>query len=558
MKLAIVSIFTLGILFAFLLSIILGVLYFLGKLDLLFSIIFTGIIFFLQWLISPYFSDIIYRWFYKLKWISFEDLERGDMEVAEFIKKTCNKYKIKIPKIGFIDDNNPQIFCYGSAAFNARIVFTSGIFTYLNTEERKAVFGHELGHIVHRDFIIMTIAAFLLSLLYHISQALFKSIRNTSQAPSRGSRSNRGGIAIILGVVSYIFYLIGTYILLWLSRTREYYADEFSAKETNNTDALASALIKIAYGIIARPEEKKQRELMHGTRTLGIMDFKAAKGIGLAYINGLKLRSWEPIEKILLFDLKNPWAFIYELGSSHPLTAKRIKRLEKVKNVTMFDFERIDKKYPIDTKLLHANFLRDIFFIFLPPIFILTSFSLIILLSFLNLVTLPFTLPQLIILLFVGVGIMIILKTTYLYPEEEPKKTNLLELMGDVYASPIRGKAVEIDGEIVGRGIPGLILSEDMMLQDDTGLVYLNYEGIFPLFSNLVFALFKLDKLIGQKVKIRGWFVRDLAPRISLKEIVVEGKIIKSRARTLGIISGIIMILLSLILFIVFYYFKVF
>jgi hypothetical protein len=35
---------------------------------------------------------------------------------------------------------------------------------------------------------------------------------------------------------------------------------------------------------------------MQGTRTLGIMDFKAAKGIGLAYIACLKLKSWEPIQ----------------------------------------------------------------------------------------------------------------------------------------------------------------------------------------------------------------------------------------------------------------------
>jgi hypothetical protein len=70
--------------------------------------------------------------------------------------------------------------------------------------------------------------------------------------------------------------------------------------------------------------------------------------------------------------------------------------------------------------------------------------------------------------------------------------------MGDVYASPIRGTRVELNGVIVGRGIPGLIFSEDMMFQDETGLIYLNYEGLIPFLSNLVFAILKLEKLIGK------------------------------------------------------------
>jgi Zn-dependent protease with chaperone function len=541
MKLALASIFTLGILFAFLLAIIAGVLYALRIIEIWFLIIFTAVIFFLQWLLSPYISDIIFQWLYKLKWIGIEGLEKKDKKVADFIKETCRKNKIKIPKIGFIDDDNPQSFCYGSAAFNARLIFTEGIFTYLDTEERKAVFGHELGHIVHRDFIIMTLAAFLVALLYHVSQVLL-----------RAKEDRERGKAAIIGVVAYIFYLIGTYVLLFLSRIREYFADEFSVKATNNSDALASALIKIAYGIIARPDEKRQVELMQGTRTLGIMDFKAAKGIGLTYLACLKLKSWEPIQKTFLFDLKNPWAFIYELNSSHPLVAKRIRRIEKIKDVKAFDFDKIEK-YPIDRKRLYTTFFKDIFFEFL-PLFFFVLFSAFSVLLFLKLITLPLTLIHLFSIFFIGLGLSIVAKTLYRYSVALPKKSNILELMGDVYASPIRGTLVELDGKIVGRGIPGLILSEDMMFQDKTGLIYLNYEGLIPFFSNLVFAIFKLEKLVGKSCKVFGWFIRGLSPRIELKTILTEGKEIKSWVRFLGIIVGVAIVLIGVFIFLLSYF----
>jgi Zn-dependent protease with chaperone function len=534
MKLALASIFTLGILFTFLLAIIAGALYSLGIIEIWFVIVLTGIIFFLQWLLSPYISDIIYRWLYRLKWIGIEGLEEKDKKVADFVKEICRKNKIKVPKIGFIDDDNPQAFTYGSAAFNARLVFTEGIFTYLDTEERKAVFAHEIGHIVHRDFIIMTFAAFIISMLYHISQVLIRA----------RSREKEAGYAKIIGFVAYIFYFIGTYILLFLSRIREYYADEFSVKATNNSDALAQALIKVAYGIIARPEEKKQTELMQGTRTLGIMDFKAAKGIGLTYLACLKLKSWEPIQKAFLFDLKNPWAFIYELNSSHPLVAKRIKRIEKIKDVKAFDFDKIEK-YPIDKKKLYTNFFKDIFFEFL-PLFPFVLFPTFILLVLFNVITLPFSIIHLLGMFFVGLGLSIIAKTFYRYTSATHKKSNILDLMGDVYASPIRGIPVELEGVIVGRGIPGLILSEDMMLQDKTGITYLNYEGLVPFFSNLIFAIFKLERLVGKECKVFGWFIRGLSPRIELKSILVEGKEIKSWIRFWGILIGIFIILVGI------------
>jgi len=535
MSLVFASIFTLGILFAFVLGIISAILSFFGIVKIWILISITAAIFFLQWLISPYLSDLVFRWFYKLRWINIEGLEILDKEVSNFVKETCKKNKIKIPKIGFIDDDNPQAFCYGSAAFNARVVVTKGIFTYLNTEERKAVLGHEFGHIVHRDFIIMSLAAFLIAFLYHLFRFLV------------GSRSSKGrsDVLVLVGVVAYILYWIGTYLLLFLSRIREYFADEFSVKATDNSDAMASALIKIAYGIIARPDEEKQLDLMYATRTLGILDFKAAKGIGLTYLLCVKLKSWEPIQKAFLFDLKNPWAFIYEINSSHPLVAKRIRRIEKIKDVKAFDFNEIEKKYYIDNKKLYANFFKDMFFEFL-PIALFLCFFLVMILYSLKVFIIPFEL--FFSLFFICLGMSIVGKTIYRYPSKPPEKTTILELMEDVYASPIRGKPVELEGRIVGRGIPGLIFSEDMMFQDKTGLIYLNYEGLIPFFSNLVFAIFKIQKFVGKDVKAYGWFIRGLRGRLELKSLYIEGKEVKSWVKFLGIAASIPLFLIGLMI----------
>jgi len=320
---------------------------------------------------------------------------------------------------------------------------------------------------------------------------------------------------------------------------REYYADERSAKWFS-ADALSRALVKVAYGIIAKPEEKRSSELMQGTRALGIMDFKASEGLGLAYITGMQLKSWEPIHRTFLFDLHNPWAFLYELSSSHPLTAKRIRRLSQIGKVTTFDFNKINQ-YQVDKKTLYAHFIKDAFFVFLPAL--TAGGSILFYIIFAGFNWLGILGAGLI-----GFGLGTVVKTIYRYPAETPKESTTLELMEDVYASPIRGKRRLLNGKIVGRGIPGLIFSKDMMFQDKTGLIYLRYEGLVPLLSNLVFALFKVGKLIGQEGKTDGWFFRALAPRLELNFVEIGGKKFQSWIKFWGIGAGIFIIIVGFIL----------
>lgn len=536
MPLFLASIFVLGILFVFFLAIVLAILYALEAINIWVLLIGTALLYFFNWLVAPYISDVIFRWLYRLRWVGIEEIRRRDAEVAQFIENTCQSNKIKVPKIGFIPDDNPQAFVYGSAAFNARMVFTEGIFTYLDTDEKKAVFGHEIAHIVHRDFIIMTLAAYLVAMLYHLYRIAFR-------LRPRGGGRKGGGAALILiiALTSYVFYLIGTYLLLFLSRLREYYADEKAAKWFS-ADALSRALVKVAYGIIAKPEEKEKSELMEATRTLGIMDFKIAQGLGLSYITGIQLKSWEPIQRTFLFDLHNPWAFLYELKSSHPLTAKRIRRLSQVGEVHAFNFDDISR-YPVDKQKIYAHFLRDAFFVFLPLLAAAGSALFYIIQTGINWGILGAGL--------IGFGLGTVGQILYRYPSGTPEEATTLGLMEDVYASPIRGKRRLLDGKIVGRGIPGYIFSKDLMLQDKTGLIYLRYEGLVPFLSNLIFALFKVGKLVGQEGRAGGWFFRSLAPRLELNFIKTSEREFQSWVKFWAVAAGIFLILIGV--FVLFY-----
>jgi Zn-dependent protease with chaperone function len=247
--------------------------------------------------------------------------------VHQLIHQVADEYRFKAPRIGFIPDRNPTAFTYGLLRSNARIVVTQGIFEFLNEDEARAVVGHELGHIVNRDFILMTMAGMLVQILYQVYAAM-----------SRVKRDKKGAAATV-GLAALVCYYIGLYLLLYLSRTREYLANTFSAGRVEPKH-LANALVKIAYGIVTIEDTEATQHLLRSTRHLGVVDVKNAKSAAL--IGESAKESGGSVGEAMLFDAYNPWAPLVQLNSTHPLTGRRIFHLGRLAKVKGQEFSGYD------------------------------------------------------------------------------------------------------------------------------------------------------------------------------------------------------------------------
>jgi len=544
-QLALASFYTLGILFSFSAAIIFMAMYFLNSINMGMVILLTIIFNFAVWMFGPFFTDWIHKIFYHINFFSREQFKAKHQILHDFIEKTTVTNHIDFPKIGIITDDNPTAYTYGSGAFNARIVFTTGLFTYLEPNEIEAVIAHEIGHIVHRDFIVMTVANTILQLLYEMSEILMKIKTRTNNDKNKKTEA-----LFFVGLLSYVFYTIGFYVVLFLSRVRESYADEFSAQTTKNPHALSNALIKIAYGIVAKADDTQSLRLIKSTRALSIMGFRTAKGTGLV----AQATQMDPakIAKVMLYDLVSPWAKLAELNSTHPLTGKRLARLDKLaRNLgqkPLFDMPTVYAQNPVDVKKLWAGFWSGVFINYLPLIAFLStiiSIPLAILFSANNLIT--------IIPLGLGItGLSVIARAWYKYPPiSNARNEDVVSLMSDLYTTPVRGKAVALQGTVIGRGLAGYVFSEDMMFQDNTGLMYLDYQAGIPLIGNLVFAWKKVKQLLGQPTSAKGWFFRSNQQYIALSSLQYSQSFIRSYAKFWQMAMGISLLLTSLLLILV-------
>ncbi|WP_414528583.1 M48 family metalloprotease [Nodularia chucula] len=476
---------------------------------------------------SPWFMDITQGWLYQRRWVDLAEVESLSPETGRIIRQICRDKNLKTPRLGIIDDQNPTAFTYGSLPNSARLVVSQGLFTYLDDDEIATVYAHELGHIVHWDFAVMTVASTLVQICY--------LIYSTARRLGRGGGDNKiKGAAQNAAFMAYVFYIVGTYLLLYLSRTREYFADHFAAESTGNPNGLSRALVKIAYGILEEgTREKEPSKLIEGTRALGIYDAKAATSTGTAY----RVAS-DPskIGRVFLWDMFNPWGWWMELNSTHPLTGKRVRALstyaEQLGLPTEFDMGRvIGEGKTLNKQKLYGNFFLDIVLYCGETIGFFAGLAIgIILLN-----------PSLIIgAPLIGLGIGILIKTLVTFPNyQQAPATDVLTLMSDPYASPLRGKPAKLSGSLIGRGDAGYKFGSDLKIQDRNGMLYLRYSSRFGPIGNFLFGMKRVQSLIGQQVGAVGWFRRGVAPWMDLIQLESDnGTIVNSYHRFWSFIMG--------------------
>jgi Zn-dependent protease with chaperone function len=199
MRRGLATLLTLGLLFSFLLAVVVGLMLFVGIVSLPVAVVAVVGINVAILLVSPWINDLIYGWLYDVEWISPAEFDRRSPASMNVIERVTAEYGYDTPKLGIIPDRNPTAFTYGSGRYNARIVVTEGCFEYLDDDELASVVAHELGHITSRDFITMTLANTIVQILYLIAVNSMKVAQSAGSSPS-SSRSKGNPVQALAAV----------------------------------------------------------------------------------------------------------------------------------------------------------------------------------------------------------------------------------------------------------------------------------------------------------------------------------------------------------------------
>src|SRR5467141_4876623 len=281
---------------------------------------------FLQWLISP----AIVRW-------AIRDRRAITPETNPWLYHTVEELArqagVRTPRIWESGDSAPHAFVFGRTVATSELVVTQGLLAQLNQDEIRAVLAHEIGHLRHRDVVIMTLMSAIPLIAYVIARFGFEMMR--SGVRTRGKGGGQAVLVIILSAVaSYAVYLVTQMLVLYLSRTREYYADAYSGAATRDPHQLASALTKITYGLSLAPSDAEPtglRAFMIGDPVRATADYDELTKKMTAYDldKDGQIDAYE-LQKAIAIEKKSHWRRANELFGTHPPTYKRILMLEEM------------------------------------------------------------------------------------------------------------------------------------------------------------------------------------------------------------------------------------
>ena len=156
---------------------------------------------------------------------------------------------------------------------------------------------------------------------------------------------------------------------------------------------------------------------------------------------------------------------------------------------------------------------------------------------------------------FFVMGIGSLFRTAFMYRKGFEPATSL-DLKTVINVSPVRPIPAIIEGKIIGKGVPGYWLSDDLYFQDDTGLLLIDYRFGLRI-VDFFWAITKVNRLIGQRVRIKGWYRRGPAPYLQIDTLETEaGKRHRNYSKHMTYILAVVFFIISALIF--YYWFTTF
>ena len=238
---------------------------------------------------SYFFSDKIVLAMYSAQPVNETQNPEIYRRVGPLVQGLCHRMGLPMPKLFVIAEDSPNAFATGRNPNHASVAFTAGILRLMNDNELEGVVAHELGHVLHRDILISSVAATLAGAITMLARMAFWF------GGARDDDREGGGSGIAAIFMLILAPIAAMLIQLAISRSREYDADAASAKYVGSPYPLINGLKELDGWSKQIPMEATP-----STAHLFIMKPKVLGGLG-------------------------------NLFSTHPSTEDRIRRLQAMR-----------------------------------------------------------------------------------------------------------------------------------------------------------------------------------------------------------------------------------
>jgi heat shock protein HtpX len=189
---------------------------------------------------SYFFSEKIALMTYSAQPVTPEQNPEVYRRVEPIVRGLAQRMGLPMPKLWLIADPSPNAFATGRNPSHASVAFTEGVLQLMNDNEIEGVIAHELGHVLHRDILISSVAAMIAAAITFLARMSFFFGLGGGE---RDNDRRGGGIGAIFMLI--LAPIAAAVIQMAISRSREYDADAASAKYVGSPYPLINGLQKL-------------------------------------------------------------------------------------------------------------------------------------------------------------------------------------------------------------------------------------------------------------------------------------------------------------------------
>ena len=136
--------------------------------------LFIGLFFaFVMNFAGYFFSDKIALMSYSAQPVSETENPEVYARVAPIVRNLCQRMGLPMPKLWLIPQDSPNAFATGRNPAHASVAVTAGILNLMSDTEIEGVVAHELGHVLHRDILISSVAGMLAAAITMLARMAF-------------------------------------------------------------------------------------------------------------------------------------------------------------------------------------------------------------------------------------------------------------------------------------------------------------------------------------------------------------------------------------------------
>lgn len=219
-------------------------------------------------LISLLLSRIMAKWMMGVHLVDVDTRDPMLKELIDVVYRLAEKASLStMPEVGIYHSSEVNAFATGPTRSRALVAVSSGLLERMNRDEVEGVLAHEISHIANGDMVTMTLIQGIVNafVLFLARVVAFFILRGNRQRGSGGLSSFTYYITVFF--LELVLMVLGSLVVFWFSRFREYRADAGGALLVGrNKMLLALERLKKTSEI---PDSKSSREIFQTFKISG-------------------------------------------------------------------------------------------------------------------------------------------------------------------------------------------------------------------------------------------------------------------------------------------------